>query len=474
MLALVCFRCWTSVCFFPLAEWNNVRLEPTFLLATGSTPYPGSAGGPLTTWIYGPVPLLTNLPAVLARDTASALVMAGIMNLLLAVVPAALAVWAAAGPRARTPGLDRGWALLLCLGLWPNTSLQYIQADNSAVAFGLCSNLLLMRARAGARLPVLLGGLCAALAVWSKQTALPLVAAQLLWLGLATGWREALRYAGVCAAWGLAVGAGFVAWFGFDGLWLNLVQIPGRLPLIGDVLGRTRHMWIQLLLYVLVPALGLLLARRTVWRRDSPWLLPALTWLCLLPLALTSAYKVGGAPNSLNIVLYLLPLAAVEALRRLRHTRPAAAGVWAAAAILAVTIQQLSFAPALPLRPLTVHLVEAENLVRAFPGRIYFPWHPLVSLYGERQLYHAEDGLSTRTLAGLAFDRRIIRQDFPPRWSLTAIPGWRDRDQSIYKQYQPAAHQTAFIGKWTIYSWPPPGDQAEPAATDGNPPTVGR
>jgi hypothetical protein len=135
---------------------------------------------------------------------------------------------------------------------------------------------------------------------------------------------------------------------------------------------------------------------------------------------------------------------------------------------LAITIQQLASSPALPLSPLTAHLTEAENLVRAYPGRIYFPWHPLVSHFGEGHLYHAEDGLFTRSLARVPLDRQIIRRDFPPQWSFTAIAGWRERDQSVYKQYQPLSYQTTIIGKWTVYFWPASGAQSPDGEAPGS------
>jgi hypothetical protein len=150
-LAIV-FRLWTSFCFFPLAEWNSVRLAPAFMLRFGPTPYPGLDNGPLTTWIYGPVPLLVNLPATLASDTISALSIAETINLLIAIIPVAATVFLLDFSAAKISRPDRLWALFLCLALWPNTSLQYIQADNTALAFGLLGNLFLTRVQNGHRL----------------------------------------------------------------------------------------------------------------------------------------------------------------------------------------------------------------------------------------------------------------------------------------------------------------------------------
>ena len=456
---VIAFRLWTSVCFFPLAEWNHVRLAPTFMLWFGPTPYPGLNGGPLTTWIYGPVPLLLNLPAVLAHDTIPALLIAGIINLLAAILPATIAVFALAGPApART---DRFWALGLCLALWPNPSLQYIQADNWAIAFGLLSNVLLLHSRGGPGILPGLAGLCAALAVWSKQTALGLVLAQLLWLGWTVGFRETVRYGSMCAAFGLALGAGFIAWFGFDALWLNLVHIPGHLPFVTDPLARTFDFWMHLSGYVVLPAAVLIVARRVIWTRDSRWLLPMLSWLCLLPGGLVATYKLGGATNSLNGFLYLLPVGAVSVVAALRRFTPRAAGPWLAAGTIAVLTQQLATAPLLPLRPMTGQLVEAGQLAHQFPGRIYFPWHPLVTFFSEHRFYHAEDGLNTRHLAGLPLDPAIARRDLPPAWSMTALPGWRE--EGNYKQLQPPTAQLGFRGKWSVYLWPtaPPGSGSD-------------
>ena len=423
------------------------------MLWFGPTPYPSLATGPLTTWIYGPVALLLNLPAVLAHDAITALFMAGTINLLCAVGPAAVAVFALATPRTETPRTDRLWALLLCLALWPNSSLQYIQADNAAIAFGLLSNVFLVRARGGNGVLLTLAALCAALAVWSKQTSFGLLAAQSLWLAIVVGRQSAVRYAAMGAGCALALGAAFAVWFGVDELWLNLVRIPGRLPFCENVAAYTLDFWMQILGYVLLPAVGAIVARRTLWQRDSPWVLPMLTWLCLLPTALVSIYKIGGATNSLNCILYLLPPAALALVARLRRLTPRASQAWLAAGILAVLIQQLRFSSLLPLRPLTAHLKEAEQLAREYPGRIYFPWHPLVTFFSEHRFYHAEDGLYTRQIAGLGRNLPTASRDLPPQWSITAIPGWRS--QGVFKQLQPPAAQLGFVGKWAVYAWPP-------------------
>lgn len=449
----ILFRLWTSFCFFPLPEWNSVRLAPTFMLRFGSTPYPGLDSGPVTTWIYGPMTLILNLPASLAPDSVTAVLIAGIITLLCAIVPVVVAIVAMGPPQFETTRSDKIWALLLCLALWPNYSLQYIQADNAALGFGLLSNVFLTKARGGNGVLLTLAGLCAALAVWSKQTAFGLVLAQWLWLGFSAGRRPAIRYAMISVTCALAVSAVFVAWFGRNELWLNLVRIPACVPYWTNWWDCTLGFWPQILGYVLLPAVGVVVARRMVWKSDSPWLLPTLSWLCLLPIGVMAIYKMGGAPNSLNGFLYLLPLGALTVVVRLRQRMPRAAQAWLAAGLLAILTQQLAYSPLLPLRPLTARLVEGEQLARKYRGQIYFPWHPLLTYFSEGRFYHAEDGLYTRSIAGFARQGAAARRDLPPMWSMSAIPGWRS--QGAFTQLQPPDAQLVFIGRWSIYVWRP-------------------
>ena len=456
------FRLWTSLCFVPFADWNDVRLAPTFMLWQGVTPYPGLDAGPLTTWTYGPVPLLLNLPALLASDVGTALLIGGVINLFCAAVPVLVALSALTLPSAVVTLTDRCWAALLCLALWPNSSLHYIQSDNAAVAYGLLSCALLSDHRRHAFRPIL-AALCAALAVWSKQTSLGLVPAQLLWLVLTAGLKPALRYAGFCAGCGFGLAGVFIAWFGFDGLWLNLVALPGRFPFAPDVPERIRILWMALVGYLIFPAAGLLVWRRHIFDRASPWLMPALVWLFLLPTALLSTFGNGGSSNSLNSVLYLFPVAALTAVTWLRQRSPRTAAAWLAAGVVGVLTQQLSFSPLVPLHPLTAHLRTGETLARQFAGQIYFPWNPLLTFFAERRFYHVEDGLYTRQVAAAARPPAAIARDLPPAWALTALPGWRD--YGVYKTLHPAEAQLGFFETWTVYTWKRPGPPPPPSPT---------
>src|SRR3954464_13817244 len=86
--ALLCL--WRAWCEFPIYSWNEVRLAPAFALRYGINPYPPIDGGPLSTWIYGPVGILINLPATYATTVANALHVASLINFLVVCLPLAI------------------------------------------------------------------------------------------------------------------------------------------------------------------------------------------------------------------------------------------------------------------------------------------------------------------------------------------------------------------------------------------------
>jgi hypothetical protein len=209
-----------------------------------------------------------------------------------------------------------------------------------------------------------------------------------------------------------------------------------------------------------LPAVGLILFRRHVWTKDSPWLLPALTWSFLLPMGLMATFKEGGSSNSLCGSLFLVIPAAHTLVALLQRHRPRSARPWTAAVIAAVLLQQLGSSHQLPLRPLTSHLEDAAHLASKFPQQIYFPWHPLITWYSEGRFYHTEDGLFVWSRCGLPLSVPQARAHLPPQWSMTAVQGWREN--GVFRRYQPSSAQLGAYGKWSLFYWKPPGAPVSP------------
>ncbi|HYC73094.1 MAG TPA: hypothetical protein VEB66_17920 [Opitutaceae bacterium] len=443
LVALWLWRCW---CIFPLHPWNELRLQPSFLLADGGAVYAGPAGGPATTWIYGPLPVLLFWPATWAGDAASALLAGAALNLLYVVGP--LVAFCVAAPGEAGAG-QRILAVLAALALWPGSSLHYLQADNLAVSFGLLGMTALLRggARAGAGW---IAAACAVAAFACKQTSLEFAAAQVIWSAWVHGPRAAGRQVLRLAVLGFAgAGAAIAAW-GLEPLAFHLVTLPGRLPWAEHPGRQLMAFFPWLLAHVGAPGLVCLVWRRRIWRRDGPLLLPALLWLLSLPAGLAALMKIGGTINSLHGLLYLLPALLVAP--------PLAAGRRrAAVATFAVLVGATGYrlaAPAVQVwRPLTAHLAQGDFLAREFPGQIWFPWNPLIARYREHRHDHTEDGLVIRQLAARAVPPNQLRRHLPPRWHIVALPS-AESNWGLALSLSPAERSPTVVGLWTVHSWP--------------------
>jgi hypothetical protein len=293
-------------------------------------------------------------------------------------------------------------------------------------------------------------------ALAGKQTAFEVLFAQLAWLA----WREGFRATGEHAlrvlAGGAALGIALLISFEPAGLWLNLVQLPARLPWAADPLARLAEFAPQLFLHAALPAAFVVGLRRQIFHRDSLLLLPVLSWFAALPIGIASLLKTGGSSNSLHGVLYLLPPAMLSlvALPTRFDRRSIRSFIVVAAALLAVL--HLTFSPR-AWRPLIEHLQQADDLAAARPGEIWFPWNPLVTFYREGRFDHTEDGLYVRLAAGRALSPAQIRRHLPPQWQAIVLRP-SGSDWGLARHLCPPDARPAALGPWTIYSWsaPPP------------------
>lgn len=452
---------WVCWCLFPVSVWNDVRLAPSLALARGVSFYPGERTGAVTTWIYGPLPVLAWWPAAWADSAAHALEIAGVINIL-STVAAILAVcaWWPAPAGIKLDWRERALAAALAIAIWPFATFQYLQADNVAIAVGLMANLALVRmptwaGRWGAALLAVAGLAC-------KQTSIGVAAAQIVWLGVTEGPREAGRHVGRCVVGGLGLVAWMAASFDWSGMMMNLFTVPAHLPWAPDAWVRVLDRAPELTVHLVLPALILILARRRIWARDSVLLLPSLAWLLALPTSVAAFFKFGGTLNSLQSLLYWLPPALVVGVAALRVRRHAA-GVLAGAALAAAAICGLrcSREPRFPVGPLTEHYRQAAQLARAFPGQIWFPWEPLVTIYSENRFYHVEDGLYMRFLAGHALTVAHAREDLPAHLCVIALRRG-GVDWGVALRLAPPDAKVDTFGLWSLHSWPPPSGDAPP------------
>lgn len=443
---------WISWCRLPASSWNDLRLAAVFMAAHGEPVYSLPGEGVLNTWLYGPAPLWLWSPALLASDAASALMVAGGVNLAfhLLALGAVCLLWPVAGA---TRG-DRLLALALTCLLLPEPAFRFLQSDNLVVSAGLLATLLLVHPRTCDATPGRwAAALATALAVASKQTAVGLVAGQIVWLWLARDGRSAVGHVVRTAACGAALAALAVAQFGARELWFGLVTVPGRLPWADDVAQRARDIVPWVLLLWGLPALVLAATRRR-WRADSPALwLPIAGWLSTLPLAVAGLFTTGGSINHLHGYALLTPPALVVLLALARQATPRAAPL-AAVLTVGLVLGKIAITDHVPLRPATERVRTADTLLRAAPGELWLPWSPLVTWFAERRFDHTEDGLYVRFITGHPVSLTHARAHLPPRCRAMALPPGADWGVAIKLAGDPSTERE--IGGWRVVRWAPP------------------
>lgn len=442
---------WTAWCEFPAFSWNDLRLGPAFALRHGLEVYPVLGDGPLSTWIYGPVGLLLNLPATWAGSALAAVQTAGAINLIVVIVPLALVLFGAAGLRGRGL-LSSALALALAVLLLPRSTLMLQLSDHAAVAFGLLSSWHLARAAAPTTARLIGTAALATLAIWSKQLAVFVVVGQLVYLWLARERATALRYAAIVALANLlTLGVATLA-FGWGNLWLNLVSIPGRLPWAADPLHRLRLHAALLLGQCALPWLALALLRRTrFWpARDTEigrYLRCSLcVSLALLTIGLASLLKYGGNTNVLHSWGHLLPALLVLGLS-LELPRPFLPAL--AALALALQLPRTAEWRFLPARE---SYDRAAEIVAARPGKTWFPTHPVISFYADGRLWHTHDGIVTRDLAGYGLREADFRRHLPADLRVIVHP--RGMVAPVALQLLPEFNQAFTDGVWLLHTRP--------------------
>ncbi len=414
---------WAAWCEFPVYAWNDLRLAPAFALRHGIDPYPPPGGGPLSTWIYGPVGILVNLPATFAPTALAALQSASLINAAVVIGPLALIFFASSELRARRLAIPF-LALLVAILFIPRPNLVLQVADHAAIAAGLLASWLLARPRFPSGLTLAAAAALTAIAVWSKQIALFLVLGQVIYLVMASGKATAFRYVAWVALFGFVALGVFVAAFGFANLWFNLVEIPGNLPW-AEFKPRLIQRPAALVTQILIPALGLwALWQRGLWPdrgKESGrfFQVATLAAAVMLPIGLIGFFKIGGDTNLLHSWDYLLPAGLLLLFAQDHGTRTALRVTLVVVAGLLLRREDLF---RIHPRPLTGQYAAAEALFATQPGKLWFPQNPVLTFYANGRLWHTEDGVATRYLANHGIREPDFRRHLPPDFQAVVYP----------------------------------------------------
>jgi hypothetical protein len=444
---------WTAWCEFPYFPWNDVRLAPAFAIRHGINPYPLLGAGPLTTWIYGPVGIFINLPATFAPTAAAALQTASVINAIVVLGPLIYILLGSAELSSRG-NAARMLGIAVAVLLVPRPNLIFQVADHCAIAFGLLSCWCLARARYPSQPQLVVAAALCALAVWSKQLAIFVVLAQAVYLARQSGRMAIVRYIVWVFAFGM-IALGVFAWaFGLQNLWLNLIAIPGRLPWT-EWWPHITLRWPSLVAQIIVPAAVLLILwRRRHWpSRETQtgrfFHLAALAAVAMLPVGLAAFFKIGGDTNVLHCWDYFLPAFLLLWLTSDGMNNQAAGCRVVAVVVVALAIHFPSFA-SLPAKPFATQFGSAVQITARYPNALWFPQHPVLGYYADRKLWHSEDGISTRYLAGYRLPTEVdFRRYLPP--DLRGVVYFHNVDFPTSLQLLPSFKRMVIYHDWKIF-----------------------
>jgi hypothetical protein len=423
--AVMILLLWRMYCTIERVQWNAPRLVPSFALADGINFYGTRAAGPFLGWVYGPVFPLYLLPAALVPGLNGTFALAWLLNLAAFLGPAWLVARRALPGRPAAAIAMFFWAALSLSAEVSQTQFYYLHVDTLCIGLTLLAAWALARAVAA---PESRGGLHvaaagAALAIWTKQSAVAAPAIFALWLVWSGRPRVAARLMVWVAAYVGLMGAVFVAWFGREALWFNLVQIHLHNPARTDGTGRFFGQLLASSPGWLLAALALLLVRQ-LEEGGSPASKPPartmenlLLWLAVgnLPLGLVAATKVAGGWNSLHSLNYALLWLALALARQTVSgslSRPGRLVLGLASLALLASGWTAAEAADLRWRPGTMQATDLAY-ARAHAGRLYLPWNPLITLITDRKIYPFDDALLCLARAGLEPPAAAVRREMP-------------------------------------------------------------
>jgi hypothetical protein len=443
---------WRAWCEFPMYSWNEARLAPAFALRDGINPYPPIGGGPLFTWIYGPVGILINLPATFTTSAIGALHVASQINFLVLIIPLALIFFGSEDLK-KCGASIRWFALTVAILLIPRPNLVFQVADHAAIAFGLLSCWWLSRNARPDNRQLGISALFCTLAIWSKQITVFIPVAQIIYLFLTNDRSAALKYLVWAGLFNLAT-LGLAVWaFGWANLWLNLVAIPGRLPWADDIGARFATRSWPLVAQIGLPCIALILLRITkMWPDKSSesgrfLLITVLAFFAMLPMGLAAFLKIGGDTNLFHSWDYLLPGLLIAWLVAEKNH---AVGLYRMLAVAGCAIAlRWTDIISLPSRPFIASLESAQQLAAKYPGRIWFPRNPIITYYTDGSLWHTEDGVETRFLAHYGIREADFRRHLPSHMDGIAYPSSMDQpfSLSLLSEFD----QTVKQPFWTLY-----------------------
>ena len=126
----------------------------------------------------------------------------------------------------------------------------------------------------------------------------------------------------------------------------------------------------------------------------------------------------------------------------------------------------------LPAQPFAGHFAAAEALLDAHPHRLWFPQNPLITFYADRRLWHSEDGVLTRYIAGLGLREPDFRRHLPPNLEGVVYPAIIEFPFAL--PLLPEFNRAEKVRYWTLHVRATDAGPSAPRPASGNRPEPAR
>jgi hypothetical protein len=456
--------------------WNDARLAPSFVLRQGLSIYNGPDEGPILSVIYTPLASLFFLPATLAPTPNAAILTASALGAAACLV-AALAVHLRCGGSSKLHNFFCFTLFAYVAGSELLVTDAFYVVHGDGLGFAFCTlTCLFVIPPADARVKLRLGAaaLCAALAIWTKQTFVAVVPAIAIHLWLSNRHRDAAFFAAGAVLLTAAVGAILAACIDLRNFVFNAVTIPGSQPWalhyeLHEVLGRALKDFVHTAFWsILLGTVSLAVAHRLAFHAKSGgvdiraldirvfFILAAV----MLPTAILGRIKFGGAINNYALVTAPIVCGLTLLLAKLPDLAPGvASGVRQVSIVVGAVLVAFNMDMSAVARPHAELLGVAPSqaafqFARSNPGTAYFPWHPLSSFMAEGRLYSFAYAVYDREMSGFKPSAEHVRAPLPATLRYIAFTGLEFNDILKYFPEFTKIVKVDDLPGWIVYTKP--------------------
>jgi len=467
-----------------LLSWNSIRLAWSFSLNHGYKLYYPMDSGPVISVLYGPIFPLTYCFLSFIHSPTFAIISASFISCCFFFLPV-LWMHLFYGQIAQKKTLCAAVAFLtFCFLAITSRELSYsalcVHADALALAMATVACAFLFRLKNLNNIwPLVYSSIFSVLAVWTKQTLIPIFIALPVYILLAYGYRCMLRYLLCLCITFISISAIIFTFFDVRDLWFHTITLPlsspwrlqgGRLVNLYtacNVLIKKCSRFVLLLgVYSFYQFLSIPAGNKRIsqWFSSNPWTILAITSVFMVPTSILGWVKVGGDSNNLSPSIYFLyaafTLAAFGLILGWLNSPCRKTSLGANILLLVIVISLILAKHEMKhnLKALEIlgrnETEAAFNYEKKHPGEVYFPGQPLSALMAEGKLYHHTYGVFERRICGFPLTREHFKTYVPPNMRFIAFRGIDVLNLEIMKYFPEFTRivQIKELDGWIVYS----------------------